>query len=327
MDDRSAETPGRGPSQWVGATGRTPFPSVPGSPRRSLRCLPGALGARGSSPGVVPVAFRRIHLHSGPAARRHATVDPVMDFLVNVKQGHCERFASALALMLRSQGIPSRVVVGFRGADERGDGYYVIRQNQAHAWVEMQKPGPAEPPDLPAGAIQLRCVVEWITLEPTPSVEIPPPASYSLWELIEDSQRSGQEWWGGMIVNYGAAQQADLWATLQSPRVTAAFSATALGLPVFVFLGALTWVGLRWRRRCARAAALTAAPTAAGYARLLALLARYGQPAAADRPDAARVRGRGAALLPFIACSSRLSRIYRMRSSSGCIEYGSAGRR
>jgi len=54
-----------------------------------------------------------------------------MDFLLNVKQGHCERFAGALALMLRSQGVQARVVAGFRGAEHKGDGQYVIRQNFA----------------------------------------------------------------------------------------------------------------------------------------------------------------------------------------------------
>ena len=79
--------------------------------------------------------------------RQDANIDPVMDFLVNVKAGHCERFASALALMLRSQGVPSRVVVGFRGRRERSDdGAYVIRQNQAHAWVEILVPVRARRP-------------------------------------------------------------------------------------------------------------------------------------------------------------------------------------
>ena len=57
--------------------------------------------------------------------RQDASLDPAMDFLVNVKAGHCERFASALALMLRSQGVPSRVVVGFRGAADQGNGVYM----------------------------------------------------------------------------------------------------------------------------------------------------------------------------------------------------------
>src|SRR5262249_52864770 len=64
--------------------------------------------------------------------RQDPALDPVMDFLLNVKQGHCERYAAALTLMLRSQDIPARVVKGFRGADHLGDGAYVVRQSQAH---------------------------------------------------------------------------------------------------------------------------------------------------------------------------------------------------
>ena len=46
-----------------------------------------------------------------------SSLDPVEDFLVNRKQGHCEYFASALALLLRSIDIPSRVINGFKGGD------------------------------------------------------------------------------------------------------------------------------------------------------------------------------------------------------------------
>ena len=70
-----------------------------------------------------------------------SNLDPTEDFLRNVKQGHCERFATGLTLMLRSAGIPCRLVVGFRGADaknslEPDNGWYVVRQSHAHAWVE-----------------------------------------------------------------------------------------------------------------------------------------------------------------------------------------------
>jgi transglutaminase-like putative cysteine protease len=59
-------------------------------------------------------------------------------FLLNVRQGHCERFATALALMLRSQGIPTRVVVGYRGGEwDSGDRSFTVRQNMAHLWVEV----------------------------------------------------------------------------------------------------------------------------------------------------------------------------------------------
>jgi hypothetical protein len=65
------------------------------------------------------------------------TIDVVEDFLFNRKQGHCEYFASALALMLRSIDIPARLVSGFKGGDlNEGTGYFVVQQRHAHVWVE-----------------------------------------------------------------------------------------------------------------------------------------------------------------------------------------------
>src|SRR5262249_24143660 len=92
--------------------------------------------------------------------RQNRKIDPVLDFLTTVKQGHCERFASALALTLRSQGIPTRVVKGFRGAESQGDGTYVVRQSHAHSWVEAL---------VPAEAVNGR--LAWLTLDPTPGNE------------------------------------------------------------------------------------------------------------------------------------------------------------
>lgn len=68
--------------------------------------------------------------------------DPIANFLFERKEGHCEFFASAMAVMLRTQGIPSRVVNGFR-TDEFNDitGSYVVRAKDAHAWVEAYFPG------------------------------------------------------------------------------------------------------------------------------------------------------------------------------------------
>jgi hypothetical protein len=64
-------------------------------------------------------------------------LDPTIDFLLNGKQGHCQLFASALALMLRSQGIPSRIVIGFRGSEWLSAGeIHEVRQYHSHAWVE-----------------------------------------------------------------------------------------------------------------------------------------------------------------------------------------------
>ena len=80
--------------------------------------------------------------------------DPVADFLFNVREGHCEYFATAMALMLRSQGIATRVVTGFQQGDynETAD-VFVVRQRHAHAWVEVYFPGEET----------------WVTFDPTPA--------------------------------------------------------------------------------------------------------------------------------------------------------------
>ena len=65
------------------------------------------------------------------------SVDPVIDFLFNRKQGHCEYYASTLALLLRAVGVPSRVVSGFKGGRLNAEsGQFEVRQLHAHLWVE-----------------------------------------------------------------------------------------------------------------------------------------------------------------------------------------------
>ncbi len=87
-------------------------------------------------------------------------VDPVVDFLVNRKSGHCEYFASALTLLLRSIDIPARMINGFKGGDYNAmGGVITVRQKHAHSWVETLV-GRTEGVDgLPI----------WSTLDPTPA--------------------------------------------------------------------------------------------------------------------------------------------------------------
>ena len=64
--------------------------------------------------------------------------NPVNAFVLQTRAGHCQLFASAMALMLRSQGIPARVVSGYRGGDwVEEDQAYEIRQDMAHMWAEV----------------------------------------------------------------------------------------------------------------------------------------------------------------------------------------------
>jgi protein-glutamine gamma-glutamyltransferase len=68
---------------------------------------------------------------------RDPTEDPIEDFVTDTRIGHCEFFASALTLMLRSQGIPARVVVGYCGGLYNPLGkYYQFRGMDAHSWVQ-----------------------------------------------------------------------------------------------------------------------------------------------------------------------------------------------
>jgi transglutaminase-like putative cysteine protease len=69
--------------------------------------------------------------------RRGSIQDPIIDFLTVNRVGHCEYFASALALLLRADGIPARVVGGYRVSEENATGaYQIVRELDAHAWVE-----------------------------------------------------------------------------------------------------------------------------------------------------------------------------------------------
>lgn len=93
-------------------------------------------------------------------------IDPIENFVKNHQQGHCEYFATALALMLRSQGIPARLVVGYH-SDEYNEfgGFFQVRQLHAHTWVEAYLM-PDELADDLAGSQWQRGA--WLRLDPTP---------------------------------------------------------------------------------------------------------------------------------------------------------------
>lgn len=96
------------------------------------------------------------------------TIDPVEDFLINRRTGHCEYFASAAALMLQAVGVPARVVNGYKGYEQNSvSGGYEVKQKHAHAWLEAYIDG------------------HWETLDPTPAA--------AREEAV--SQTSQLDWW------------------------------------------------------------------------------------------------------------------------------------
>ncbi|VAX35891.1 hypothetical protein MNBD_PLANCTO03-1461, partial [hydrothermal vent metagenome] len=76
-------------------------------------------------------------------------VEPIDWFLTQAERGHCEHYAAALAALCRSVGIPARVVTGYVAAEyNRSTGHYIVRESNAHAWVEAQpEPGAWRPYD------------------------------------------------------------------------------------------------------------------------------------------------------------------------------------
>jgi protein-glutamine gamma-glutamyltransferase len=116
--------------------------------------------------------------------------DPVADFLLERKAGHCEYFASSMALMLRILGIPARVVNGFRGGEFNSlTDSYIVRARDAHSWVEAYFP--------PYG---------WIAFDPTPA-SAAGPSPWSRAGLYFDALR---EFWREWVVNYDFAHQMSL---------------------------------------------------------------------------------------------------------------------
>lgn len=101
---------------------------------------------------------------------RDETLDPVEDFCRNFKTGHCQLYASALAIMLRSQNIPARLAIGYLG-NEYNDATdsYMVRGMHAHAWVEAYIPPESCTPEMMASGAAGRGGA-WLMLDPTSGV-------------------------------------------------------------------------------------------------------------------------------------------------------------
>ncbi len=98
-------------------------------------------------------------------------IDPIEDFVVNQRKGHCQYFASALLVMMRQTGIPGRIVVGYRPLEFNSlGGYFSVKQSDAHAWVEgLFSREQLEGSDLDGWLTD--SPYYWVRFDPTPSSE------------------------------------------------------------------------------------------------------------------------------------------------------------
>ena len=129
-----------------------------------------------------------------------APADPLANFLFERRQGHCEYFASAMAIMLRTLGIPTRVATGFRiGEFNDLTGSYIVRARDAHAWVEVYFPNQG-----------------WTTFDPTAYSPVNNGTLLGRLRLYADAMN---EFWHEWIVNYDFTHQHTLTASLTNDAV------------------------------------------------------------------------------------------------------------
>lgn len=114
---------------------------------------------------------------------------PLEDFLLTRKTGYCEHYATAMVVLLRTVGIPARLVTGFLATEwNEFGGYYTVRQRDAHAWVEVYFPQSG-----------------WITIDPTPPA--PGAAGPTWWHSATSAMDSMRLKWDRLFVHYSAHDQ------------------------------------------------------------------------------------------------------------------------
>ena len=137
--------------------------------------------------------------------------DPLADFLFNVKAGHCEYFSTAMAVMLRTRGIPARVVNGFLpGEYNDAAGAYTVRQSDAHSWVEVYFPESSA----------------WVTFDPTPIAGRTEPVSQGFTAQLGKYAEAFELFWFQYVVGYDQQEQRSLAASLNTQLFSVRHSLT-----------------------------------------------------------------------------------------------------
>ncbi|MDR0869702.1 MAG: DUF3488 and transglutaminase-like domain-containing protein [Planctomycetaceae bacterium] len=144
-------------------------------------------------------------------------IDPLEDFVAKNSAGHCEYFAGALALMLRSVGIGSRVIVGYKtAAAHSSDDETLVRQSDAHTWVDVYLP-PEYVLNIPGRQRYREEWTDggWLRLDPTPAEET------SLLKTVSFGITDLKEWiqslWDNFVLNMNSPRQTEwIYAPLQT---------------------------------------------------------------------------------------------------------------
>jgi hypothetical protein len=131
---------------------------------------------------------------------KSADRDPLAEFLFQTREGHCEYFATAMVIMLRTLGIPARIVNGFQmGEYNELNDMYSVRESDAHSWVEAYFPR----------------TDSWIEFDPTPAAGINDYSQGGLIARLRKYADALEVFWLDYIVTLDRDEQASIMVDLQ----------------------------------------------------------------------------------------------------------------
>jgi len=126
--------------------------------------------------------------------------DGVVDFLFHMKKGHCEYFASSMAVMCAMVKVPCRVAIGYVLREYDGEAKeYIVRAKNAHAWCEVYSPQTG-----------------WLPIDPTAAGITSEHAEGGFWSSVGDFFRGMTGWWDRGVVSYSYRDQRELKNYLRS---------------------------------------------------------------------------------------------------------------
>lgn len=170
------------------------------------------------------------------------------DFWFDSKQGFCEHIASAFAVLMRSMGVPARIVTGYQGGDRNSvDNYWTVRNSDAHAWTEVWIAGRGWVRVDPTGAVAPSRVGQFQRLSAPPGAFASAVGNFvdtgtleklrAVWEAVNNR-------WNQWVINYTQSRQLNLLQSLgfESPGWTDLLRLLACSLSAL----ALLW--LIWAR-------------------------------------------------------------------------------
>jgi transglutaminase-like putative cysteine protease len=180
---------------------------------REMRADPAAAG--GGTAALVNAALRRLRTGGYVYTLEPGTfgVHTADEFWFDRKQGFCEHIASAFVVLMRAMEIPARIVTGYQGGDRNPvDGFWAVRQSDAHAWAEVWMAGRGWVRVDPTGAVAPARTGAFQRLQASRGViasafdAVTPNVSASLraaWEALNNA-------WNQRVLNYTQSKQLDL---------------------------------------------------------------------------------------------------------------------